>query len=164
FQAAFTHNWTSGLTTTFSSEIYDGFIYNFEDNEFIAIDARGFRNWFLVRSRLSSDLSWRLKYTVDAQLPVTWIDVRNFSYLLAPAAAYTYLETAYGTPMIGLSSRGIGMGGAVTAMPDGSFSLVQNPAMLAGEERRVADLTLRGIRYDETRFVPLFDTFDSFVK
>lgn len=81
-----------------------------------------------------------------------------------PARAYTYLESAYGTPLTGLSSRGLGMGGAVTAMADGSFSLVQNPAMLASEERRVADLTLRGIRYDETRFVPLFDTFDSFVK
>lgn len=84
FQAAFTHNWTPGFTTTISSEIYDGFIYNFEDNEFIAVDSRGFRNWFLVRSRLSGDLSWRLKYTVDDRLPVTWIDVRNFSNVVAP--------------------------------------------------------------------------------
>jgi long-subunit fatty acid transport protein len=56
------------------------------------------------------------------------------------------------------------LAGALTAVPDGSFSLVQNPAMLGGEASRVADLTLRGVRYDETRFVPLFDTFDSFVK
>jgi len=79
FQGRFTHNWTPGLSTTFSSEIYDGFLYNFEDNEFIAIDGIGFRNWFMVRSRLSSELSWRLKYTVDFQKPVTYIDVRNFS-------------------------------------------------------------------------------------
>ncbi len=84
--------------------------------------------------------------------------------LAGDAKAYTYLESAYGTPMIGLSARAIAMGGAVTAMSDGSFSLVSNPAMLSGEADRLADLTLRGIRYDETRFVPLFDTFDSFVK
>jgi hypothetical protein len=81
FQAKFTHNFTPGLSTTFSSEIYDGFLYNFEDNEFIAFDGRGFRNWALVRSRLSNELSWRLKYTVDHQLPVTHIDVRNFQDL-----------------------------------------------------------------------------------
>src|SRR5262245_45196974 len=80
-----------------------------------------------------------------------------------PVAAYTYLETAYGTPLVGLSTKGMGMGGAVTAVSDGSFSLVQNPAMLAWEGNQVADLTLRAVRYDETRFVPIFDTFDSFV-
>lgn len=81
FQAKFTHNFTPGLSTTFSSEVYDGFLYNFEDNEFIAVDGRGFRNWALVRSRLSNELSWRLKYTVDHQLPVTHIDVRLFQEL-----------------------------------------------------------------------------------
>jgi len=81
FQAKFTHNFSPGLSTTISSEIYDGFLFNFEDNEFIAFDGRGFRNWFLVRSRLSNELSWRLKYTVDSQLPVTHIDIRNFQDL-----------------------------------------------------------------------------------
>ncbi len=84
FEARFTHNWSPGLSTTLSSEIYDGFLYNFEDNEFIAVDGRGFRNWFMVRSRLSSDLSWRLKYTVDFQDPVTYIDIRNFGVVQAP--------------------------------------------------------------------------------
>lgn len=81
-----------------------------------------------------------------------------------PAGAYTYLETTYGTPQIGLSARGIGMGGAMIALPDGSFSLVQNPAMMSSEAMRVADLSMRAVRYDESRFVPLFDTFDSWVK
>lgn len=81
-----------------------------------------------------------------------------------PAGAYSYLESVYGTPQTGLSSRGIGMAGAMVAVPDGSFSLVQNPAMMSYEADRVADLSLRVIRYDETRFVPLFDTFDSWVK
>ncbi|MBI5838096.1 MAG: helix-hairpin-helix domain-containing protein [Candidatus Eisenbacteria bacterium] len=78
FQAKFTHNWTPALTTVFSSEIYDGFLYNFEDNEFIALDGRGFRNWVAISSRLNSALSWRLKYTVDYQDPVTWMEIRSF--------------------------------------------------------------------------------------
>ncbi|HEX7879289.1 MAG TPA: hypothetical protein VF720_07760, partial [Candidatus Eisenbacteria bacterium] len=78
FQAKYTHNFTPGLAVTVSSEVYDGFLYNFEDNEFIAIDGTGFRNWFLVRSRLSTDLSWRLKYTVDNQDPISYLQIRNF--------------------------------------------------------------------------------------
>jgi len=78
FQAKYTHNFTPGLAVTVSSEIYDGFLYNFEDNEFIALDGTGFRNWFLVRSRLSNELSWRLKYTVDNQAVVSNLQLRNF--------------------------------------------------------------------------------------
>lgn len=78
FQAKYTHNFTSGLAVTVSSEIYDGFLYNFEDNEFIAVDGTGFRNWFMVRSRLSNELSWRLKYTVDNQAVVSNLQLRNF--------------------------------------------------------------------------------------
>src|SRR5688572_10419026 len=99
-----------------------------------------------------------------ASLPVFLLAGTFLTVPAMPAAAYTYIESAFGTPMNGLSAKGIGMAGAVTAVPDGSFSLVQNPAMLANEGAQVADLTFRGIRYDETRFVPLFDTFDSFVK
>lgn len=99
-----------------------------------------------------------------ASLPVFLLAGAFLTAGIGPAAAYTYIESAFGTPMIGLSAKGIGMAGAVTAVADGSFSLVQNPALLAGEAGPVADLTLRGVRYDETRFLPLFDTFDSFVK
>jgi hypothetical protein len=78
FQAKFTHHWNSAFSTQFSSEVYDGFLYNFEDNEFITVDGKGFRNWVAISSRLSSALSWRLKYTVDVQDPVTWMEVRQY--------------------------------------------------------------------------------------
>lgn len=78
FQSKFTHNFNSGLSVTWSSEIYDQFLWNFEDNEFLAFDGTGYRNWFLVRSRVSNRLAWRLKYTVDSQLPVTYLDIRNY--------------------------------------------------------------------------------------
>jgi long-subunit fatty acid transport protein len=82
----------------------------------------------------------------------------------APAAhAYSYLESAYGTPVVGQSARGLGMGGALTAVSDGAWSVVHNPAMLAHAKERMAVASLRGVHYDETRFVPLFDSFESFI-
>jgi DNA uptake protein ComE-like DNA-binding protein len=87
-QAAITHNFNNYLTATLSSEVYDGFLYNYEDNEFIVVDGKGYRNWFLLRSRLSDRLSWRFKWTDDHQLARTYVDIRRYSsglyQLLAP--------------------------------------------------------------------------------
>lgn len=83
-QGEFTHQFNSDLAITFSSEVYDGFLYNYEDNEFIVVDGAGFRNWFLLRSRLSPRLSWRLKWTTDHQLARTYVDIRNFGNLVPP--------------------------------------------------------------------------------
>jgi hypothetical protein len=48
------------------------------------LDGNGFRNWFMVRSRLSENLSWRFKWTADHQLPRTFVDIRNFGDLISP--------------------------------------------------------------------------------
>jgi long-subunit fatty acid transport protein len=77
--------------------------------------------------------------------------------------AYSYLESAYGTPVVGQSARGLGMGGALTAVSDGAWSVVHNPAMLAHAKERMVVASLRGVNYDETRFVPLFDSFESYI-
>ncbi len=77
-QASLTHNFSDYLTATVSTEVYDGFLYNFEDNEFVVVDGNGFRNWIMVRSRLSPSLSWRFKWTTDHQIPRTYVDIRNF--------------------------------------------------------------------------------------
>ena len=83
-QAAFTHNVSDFLSFTFSTQVYDGFLYNYEDNEFSVMDGRGFRNWFLMRSRLSDRLSWRFKWTNDTQLTKTYVDFRDFGNLVPP--------------------------------------------------------------------------------
>ncbi|MBI5838095.1 MAG: hypothetical protein HZB25_12730 [Candidatus Eisenbacteria bacterium] len=57
-----------------------------------------------------------------------------------------------------------GLGGATTAIYDGSFSLTSNPAMLGWAEGSAVEATMRVARYDETRFVPLFDSFDQYLK
>ena len=83
-QASLSHNFSDYLTATVSTEVYDGFLYNFEDNEFIVVDGNGFRNWFMVRSRLSPKVSWRFKWTTDHQLARTYVDIRNNGALVNP--------------------------------------------------------------------------------
>jgi DNA uptake protein ComE-like DNA-binding protein len=90
FQAQFTHQFTNDLVVTASGEIYDGFLYNYEDNEFIVVDGRGFRNWVMLRSRLSPSLSWRFKWTTDHALARTYLDIRNFGNLVAPTPDATH--------------------------------------------------------------------------
>jgi len=64
-QAVLTHNVNAGLQMEISSQMYDGFLYNFEDNEFIVVDDIGFRNYFLLRSRISDALLMRFKLIHD---------------------------------------------------------------------------------------------------
>jgi hypothetical protein len=77
-QAAIMHNVNDRLLLGVSTELYDGFLYNFEDNEFVVVDDVGFRNWFLVRSRLSDSMLLRFKFTYDRPLTRNNIDIRNF--------------------------------------------------------------------------------------
>jgi DNA uptake protein ComE-like DNA-binding protein len=77
-QAVLEHNVNDRLQFVFSSEIYDGFLYNYEDNEFIVLDDTGFRNWFLVRSRFSDSMMMRVKVTQDRPLTRTNVDIRQY--------------------------------------------------------------------------------------
>jgi DNA uptake protein ComE-like DNA-binding protein len=67
-QAQLRHNVNPNLMLMFSTLMYDGFLWNFEDNEFVLLDGRGFRNWALVRSRISEHLLLRFKVTNDRQV------------------------------------------------------------------------------------------------
>lgn len=77
-QAVLTHNVNEHLMFEVSTQLYDGFLYNFEDNEFVVVDDVGFRNYFLVRSRLSDAMLLRFKLTHDRLLTRNNIDVRSF--------------------------------------------------------------------------------------
>ena len=83
-QGVVTHNFNGYLSATLSAEVYDGFLYNYEDNEFVVVDGRGVRTWFMLRSRVSDRLSWRLKWTSDHSLARTYVDIRNFGNLVTP--------------------------------------------------------------------------------
>ena len=87
-----THNFSNFLTLVLSAEIYDGFLYNFEDNEFVVVDGNGFRNWVMLRSRLSENLAWRFKWTYDHQQPRTYVDIRNAGSLVDPTPDATNVK------------------------------------------------------------------------
>ena len=79
------------------------------------------------------------------------------------ARSDSFLDRPWGTPAAGLSARSRGMGGTGVASNNGSFSLADNPAALMFGSGSRAQLAGGVIRASEDRFVPLFDTFDSFV-
>lgn len=78
FEVRYEHNLTPGLQFTFASSVYDGFLWNFEGNEFVLLDGTGFRNWFQVQSRVSDRMLFQLKVTRDHNLPRTYVDVRYY--------------------------------------------------------------------------------------
>ncbi|PID79612.1 hypothetical protein CSA17_03325 [bacterium DOLJORAL78_65_58] len=78
FEARYEHNLTEGIKLTFASSVYDGFLWNFEGNEFVLLDGNGFRNWLKIESRVSQRLLFQLKVTRDHNLPKTYVDVRRF--------------------------------------------------------------------------------------
>ena len=82
---------------------------------------------------------------------------------VSQAYGYSFLERLYGTPQLGLSARSRGMGGAGAALGNGAYSLVDNPGALILSRGTRLQLLGAGSRASENRFVPLFDTFDSFV-
>ncbi len=78
FQVSLEHHLSPLVKLTLSSEMYDGFLWNFEGNEFVVVDGRGFRNWFKVESRVSDRLLFQLKVTRDHNLPRTYLDIRQY--------------------------------------------------------------------------------------
>ncbi len=78
FQVMYEHHLAQAIKLTLSAEMYDGFLWNFEGNEFVVVDGRGFRNWAKIESRVSPRLLFQLKVTRDHNLPHTYLDVRAY--------------------------------------------------------------------------------------
>lgn len=91
FEARYEHQVTPGLKLTLGSSVYDGFMWNFEGNEFVLLDGNGFRNWFKVESRVSERMLFQLKITRDHNMPKSYVDARafkNVDYAETPDATY----------------------------------------------------------------------------
>ena len=58
--------------------VYDGFVWNFEGNEFVLLDGNGWRQWFKLESRISERMLVQLKVTRDHHEPRDNIDIRRF--------------------------------------------------------------------------------------
>ncbi|MBU8871200.1 MAG: hypothetical protein KOO60_10100 [Gemmatimonadales bacterium] len=91
----------------------------------------------------------------------------SVAFLLAgvqPAAAVPQIMNDYGDQMAWRSAEINSMGGTGVALYRGGMSNIFNPAFLADEESVRIDLGFSLDQEHEDRFVPLFNSFDSFVE
>lgn len=72
-----THYFSPRLKVRGAWLMYDGFLWNFEDNEFVVLDDQAARWWFSVSNRLSDALSVRFKLTGESSHPKTWVQARK---------------------------------------------------------------------------------------
>ncbi|HTK31277.1 MAG TPA: hypothetical protein VL332_04890 [Candidatus Saccharimonadaceae bacterium] len=84
---------------------------------------------------------------------------------IAPAALHadSALDREFGTPRAGLSGRERAMGGAGAALDGNPTALLGIPATMALGRGTRLQFTGDVGRASETRYVPLYDTFDSYV-
>jgi len=73
------YNATEHLSFFGQTIVYRGWLWNFEDNEFSALESQvdALRWWVGVRNRLVKNLSLSMKLTVDRPLSITNIDIRD---------------------------------------------------------------------------------------
>lgn len=77
FELRYEHNVTPWLLLQGATSMYDGFLWNFEGNEFVLLNGPAYRNWFAVESRLSDRWLAQLKVTRDRNLP-RYVDIRSY--------------------------------------------------------------------------------------
>lgn len=75
-----THNFNQFLRFKGAVTYYKGFLWNFEDTQFVVLDNLNgsMRWWAMLFIRLNQNLTMRLKYTVDRQVPVIDQHARNY--------------------------------------------------------------------------------------
>ncbi len=86
----FTHNFNQNLRLSGSMILYKGFLWNFEDTQFVIMESQrgALRTWWSLYTRLNPHFALRFKYTYDHHQPMTNIsfnDVRDPE----PGKAYT---------------------------------------------------------------------------
>ncbi|MBT4292701.1 hypothetical protein HOD41_08415 [bacterium] len=97
FQVLYEHNLTDGIKFMASSQLYNGFLWNFEGNEFVMVDGKGFRNWLKIISRVSPRMLMQVKVTRDHNMPSTYIDARNFGDEYGDSPESTYAPRDFTT-------------------------------------------------------------------
>ena len=90
----FTHNFNRHLKLKGFLGFYNGFFWNFEDTQFLVMDSdRGaLRMWFSVYSRISNQLSLRIKFTRDYAYPITYFRARDADNETLPSTGGRYYQ------------------------------------------------------------------------
>lgn len=75
----FTHNFNKFLKIRGFLGYYKGFFWNFEDTQFQVMDSKlgAMRFWLSLYSRISSQITLRMKYTRDYQTPQNFVQARE---------------------------------------------------------------------------------------
>lgn len=73
----FNHYFSQRLRLRTSWYIYDGFLWNFEDTDFVVLDGKAMRWWVSISNRVSDHLNLRLKLTGENSYPRTFIQARK---------------------------------------------------------------------------------------
>lgn len=72
-----THNFSPSLKLKTAWLMYDGFLWNFEDTEFIVVDGKSTRWWVSLTNRFSNALTARVKVTTDSPATKTFVQARD---------------------------------------------------------------------------------------
>lgn len=103
----FTHNFNQYLKLSGMLGFYKGFLWNFEDTQFVVLDSKrgAIRSWWSLYARLNNNFSMRMKYTMDHHKAVNNIafdDVRDsqpgrqyHADFLRNNSSYYYMELNY---------------------------------------------------------------------
>ncbi len=97
----FTHNFNRRLKVKGFLGYYKGFFWNFEDTQFLVMDSyRGaLRMWVSIYSRLSPQLSVRLKITRDYPYPITYFHARSSDNQEIPPSGGKYYQGSWIQPI-----------------------------------------------------------------
>jgi DNA uptake protein ComE-like DNA-binding protein len=108
----YTHNFNEWLKLKGFVGYYQGFYWTFEDTQFLVLDSQrgAMRFWISLYSRISNNISMRIKYTRDYQYPITYTQTRDTynepigpisqgryyqGNLIQPTQDFYYLEVNY---------------------------------------------------------------------
>jgi hypothetical protein len=88
--ASMTHNVSDRLSFSGFGGIYRGFLWTFEDTDFVVLDGNAFRWWLSANCRPSKGLALRLKVTGENQLPITNVSARDMNEPVVPTPGRNY--------------------------------------------------------------------------
>ena len=83
--------------------------------------------------------------------------------LASGASAFTYAEWQYGDVISTIDGRQLALGGAGLASADGARGAMLNPALVAKAEGLEVAVTAAAINTEESREIPLHDSFDGII-
>ncbi len=97
----FTHNFNEWLKLSGYVGYYTGFFWSFEDTQFMVMNSyRGaMRFWISFYTRVSQQISVRLKYTRDYQYPVNYMQTRSSDNVPQPPKSGRYYQGRWYQPV-----------------------------------------------------------------